>query len=81
MWGNQHVINFKFAECPSCNTWIEPITGNLYMKNTLDGYKKLQVKVKEKCLLRAQHEGLDKEERVTDPKSEYYNDLAKFAYD
>jgi len=30
---------------------------------------------------RAKHEGLDLDERITDPKSEYYNNLEKFAVD
>ena len=47
------------------------------MKNYEDLYKK----VKEKCVLRAKHEGLDEEPRLKDEKSEYFNNLEKFAYD
>jgi hypothetical protein len=31
--------------------------------------------------LRAKHEGLDFDERLKDPKNEYYNNLEKFAFD
>jgi len=34
-----------------------------------------------KCLLRSKHEGLDLDERLKDPKSEYFNNLEKFAFD
>jgi len=30
---------------------------------------------------RAKHEGLDLDERLTDPKSEYFNNLEQFAVD
>lgn len=35
----------------------------------------------DKCVLRAKHEGLDLDERIKDSKSEYYNNLEKFAFD
>lgn len=31
--------------------------------------------------MRAKHEGMDFDERVKDPKSEYFNNLEKFAFD
>ena len=37
--------------------------------------------MREKGVLRAKHEGLDLDERLTDPKSEYFNNLEKFAVD
>ena len=43
--------------------------------------KDLEKQIKEKGVLRAKHEGLDLDERITDPKSEYYNNLEKFAVD
>lgn len=33
------------------------------------------------CKLRAEHEGLDQDERVKDPNSEYFNNISKFAFD
>ena len=33
------------------------------------------------CVKRAKHEGLDFDERLKNPKNEYYNNLEKFAYD
>lgn len=41
----------------------------------------LDKQVREKCLLRAKHEGLDLDERLSDPKNEYYNKLEEFAVD
>jgi hypothetical protein len=45
-----HIINFKFCECPSCNQWIDPTSGDQWLKNTLDNYKQLEKKVREKCV-------------------------------
>jgi len=41
----------------------------------------LEKQILEKGVLRAKHEGLDLDERLADPKSEYFNNLAKFAMD
>lgn len=41
----------------------------------------LDKKVREKGVLRAKHEGLDLDERLTDPKNEYFENLEKFAFD
>ena len=35
----------------------------------------------DKCVLRAKHEGLDFDERLKDPKNEYFNNIGKFAFD
>ena len=34
----------------------------------------------DKCVLRAKHEGMDFDERLKDPKSEYFDNLPLFAY-
>ena len=41
----------------------------------------LDKKIKERGVLRAKHEGLDLDERLSDPKNEYFNNLEKFAMD
>jgi hypothetical protein len=41
----------------------------------------LEKQILEKGVLRAKHEGLDLDERLADPKSEYFNNLPKFAMD
>ena len=35
----------------------------------------------DKCVQRAKHEGLDMDERLKDKKSEYFENLGKFAFD
>ena len=37
--------------------------------------------IREKAVLRAKHEGLDFDERLKDPKNEYYKNLEQFAVD
>ena len=57
------------------------MSGDQYLKNTLDNYKQLMLKVKEKCVQRAKHEGMDKDEILKDPKKGYLNNIEAFAYD
>ena len=45
------------------------------MEDIVNRAKDLDKKIREKCLLRAKHEGLDLDERLKDPKNEYYNNL------
>jgi hypothetical protein len=52
-----------------------------YMNQLMDEAKDLEKQIKEKGVLRAKHEGLDLDERLNDPKSEYFNNLEKFAID
>jgi len=47
----------------------------------MDEARDLEKQIKEKGVLRAKHEGLDLDERLNDPKSEYFNNLEKFAID
>ncbi len=42
--------------------------------------QELDKKIREMCVLRAKHEGMDHDERLADPKSEYFNNLEEFAY-
>lgn len=78
-WGDGF-INFKFAHCPSCNQFMEA-KNDWHIKGHQPNYKNLQNKVKDKAVKRAEIEGLDKEPRLKDQKSEYFNDLAKLAVD
>lgn len=73
-------ISLKYAKCPSCNAWISA-EGHPWLENQIQKAKDLEKKIMEKCLLRAKHEGMDFDERIKDPKSEYFNDLGKFAFD
>ena len=41
----------------------------------IDQAKNLDKQIREKGVLRAKHEGLDLDERITDPKGEYFNNL------
>ena len=51
------------------------------MNQLMDEARDLEKQIKEKGVLRAKHEGLDLDERLNDPKSEYFNNLEKFAID
>lgn len=53
----------------------------MWIQNVLDDSKRLLDQIKEKSVQRAKHEGLDLDERLADPKSEYFNNLEKFAVD
>ncbi|TNV71137.1 hypothetical protein FGO68_gene10196 [Halteria grandinella] len=78
---NANAISLKFANCPSCNQWMDLPKSNhlVWIQQILDQAKGLEAQIKEKGVLRAKHEGLDLDERLSDPKSEYYNNLEKFA--
>lgn len=73
-------ISIKFALCPSCNQWMEA-PGHAWLESKVEEAKNLEEKILEKCLQRAKHEGLDLDERIKDPKSEYFNNVGKFAFD
>ena len=55
--------------------------GNDFLQGKLNEAKDLEDKVLKKCEERVKHEGLDLDERLKDPKSEYYNNPAKFGFD
>ncbi len=73
-------ISLKYAFCPSCNQWMEAPQHD-WLETKVNEAKQLEAKILEKCILRAKHEGLDLDERIQDPKSEYHNNLGKFAFD
>jgi len=72
-------ISLKYALCPTCNQWMSA-PGHEWLEKKVNEAKELEGKILEKCVLRAKHEGLDLDERLQDPKSEYYKDLPKFAF-
>jgi len=78
-WGDELIINLKYATCPQCNQWMEA-EDHQWFNNYITQAKEMEKKVMDKCILRAKHEGLDLDERLQDPKSEYHNDLGKFAF-
>ncbi len=55
--------------------------GHPWVEEKVEGAKELEKKILEKCVMRGKHEGFDLDERVKDPKSEYYNNIEKFAFD
>jgi len=73
-------ISLKYAFCPNCNQWMEA-PGHDWLETKVKEARELEGKIMEKCLLRGKHEGLDHDERLKDPKSEYFENLAKFAFD
>lgn len=50
--------------------------GQDWLNKLVQEAKDLEENIKKKCLLRAKHEGLDYDERLKDPKNEYFNNLA-----
>ena len=73
-------ISLKYASCPSCNQWINA-PGHPWLETMIQKAKDIEGKILEKSVLRAKHEGLESDERLKDPKSEYFNNLEKFAFD
>jgi hypothetical protein len=41
----------------------------------INGAKELDRKIREMCVKRAKHEGMDFDERLKDPKNEYFENL------
>jgi len=73
-------ISLKYAKCPSCNQWMSA-PNHPWLEQMVNQAKELEKKILEKCVLRAKHEGLDYDERLKDPKNEYFDNLEKFAFD
>eukprot|EP00347_Sterkiella_histriomuscorum_P011168 403373493 len=75
-------ISFKQFKCPSCNQHAEIDEQQHHdIYQILVQEKELERKVREKCVKRAEHEGLQHDERLKDPKNEYFNNLEAFAFD
>lgn len=71
-------INFNFKACPN---WKQDIDDSYHpdLKDKIDEVSKLQEIVKSKACERSKFEGLEDEDRVTDPASIYYNKVEEYA--
>lgn len=73
-------ITFNFAKCPSCKAWVttpfhDGLTGRL------GEVFKIYEEIKEKAMKRLKFEGMDGEERLKNPKDDYYNNPEKYSLD
>jgi len=55
--------------------------GNDFLQGKLNEAKVLEENMLDKCIQRVKHEGLDLDERLKDPKSEYFQNPGKFGID
>lgn len=79
-WGkNEDALNFRFIECPTCSGELK--TGEKQFDSRIDPYRQLKKKTVEKAVKRAEFEGMDKEPRLQQKGSGYYQNLEKFAMD
>ena len=71
-------ITFNHCLCPVCNKWDDcPYISSL--KKLINKNKKLYEQIKEMSLKRFKLEGLDKDPRLTDVNSPWYNKKEEFA--
>ena len=71
-------ITFNHCLCPACNKWDDcPYIPSL--KKLIKANKKLYEQIKEMSLKRFKLEGLDKDPRLTDVNSPWYNKKEEFA--
>ena len=71
-------ITFNHCLCPVCNKWDDcPYVNSL--KKLINKNKKLYENIKEMSLKRFKLEGLDKDPRLTDVNSPWYNKREEFA--
>ena len=71
-------ITFNHCLCPTCNKWFDCNTLD-DIQNMINENKKLYEEVKEMSIKRLKLEGLDKDERLTDPNSPWYGKEVEFA--
>ena len=71
-------ITFNHCLCPSCNKWFDVNTVPELQK-MIDENKKLYESIKEMALKRLKFEDLDKDPRLTDPKSPWFGKNVEFA--
>ena len=71
-------ITFNHCLCPSCNKWFDVYTVPELQK-MIDENKKLYESIKEMALKRLKFEDLDKDPRLTDPKSPWFGKNVEFA--
>jgi len=71
-------ITFNHCLCPSCNKWFD-CNSVPELQKMIDENKKLYEEIKEMSLKRLKFEDLDKDPRLTDPNSPWYNKKVEFA--
>ena len=73
-------ITFKFAKCPSCNSWALP-TNLPELATKVQLFQQLYREITDKALKRLQFEGEDKLPRLSDPNDDYFQQPEKYAMD
>ena len=71
-------ITFNHCLCPTCNKWYE-IPSVPELNKMIEKNKKLYESIKEMALKRLKIEGLDKDQRLTDPNSPWFGKIEEFA--
>ena len=71
-------INFNYLMCPICNIMLD-LDSNPELQNLINENKKLYEIIKEMSLKRLKYEKLDKDPRLTDIKSPWFNKVEIFA--
>ena len=71
-------ITFNHCLCPSCNKWFD-IDNVPELQKMINENKKLYESIKEMALKRLKFEDLDKDPRLTDPKSPWFGKKVEFA--
>jgi len=71
-------ITFNHCLCPSCNKWFD-IENVPELQKMINENKKLYESIKEMALKRLKFEDLDKDPRLTDPKSPWFGKNVEFA--
>lgn len=69
---------FAFMECPGCKTKIQAPNCPALEQELVEARRLYEI-VEQKAINRANHEGLDKDPRLSNPEDAYYNDLKGFA--
>ena len=71
-------ITFNHCLCPMCNKWLDcPNVPEI--QSLIDWNKKLYEKISKMALERLKFEGLDKDKRLTDKNSKWYNNELQYA--
>lgn len=70
-------ITFNYAQCSQCNSKLN-FPNNMDLQKLADESKKLEDDVLDKIIKRMKLEGLDKDKKLTDPNSIYYNKPIEF---
>ena len=71
-------ITFNHCLCPTCNKWLNCLEVP-DLQNMIDQNKMLYDKIKEMALKRLKFEGMDRDPRLYDPNSPWYQKKEEFA--